>query len=335
MRLGLIARPDSRGLGIQCKAVHDQLHPVKTLVVDCPSQNPLPIRRHWYPEAQWVKRLPTNDDINHFLDGLDAVYTAETGYNQYLWQAARDRGIRTVLHANYEFLDRTDNPTVWAAPSRWHIQDWPEGTIHLPVPIETDRFTLTNTASATNFLHVVGRPAIHDRNGTVDFLQALTMVETPITATITCQMSGYIGRLLNDHHIRIPSRVTLHVQSTDTANYWDLYTGQHALILPRRFGGLCLPANEAIGAGIPVIMPDISPNNLWLPPEWLVPARHAGNFRAKQHIDFVRTDPRLLAQKIDELATPGFYEKAATQARILRSEYSWEALAPKYREVLG
>ena len=83
MRIGLIARADSRGLGIQTKAFHDNMHPAKTLVVCASatkdiSAQPLPIRTDWYPDARAIRGLPGAPDLDRFLDGVDAVYTAET-----------------------------------------------------------------------------------------------------------------------------------------------------------------------------------------------------------------------------------------------------------------
>lgn len=337
MTLGLIARADNRGLGQQTWAVHRNLRPAKTLVVNCSSAQPLKLRLERFPGATVVDGLPNRDDFREFLNGVTCLYTAETGYSQELWDEAEQQGVKTVLHANYEFLDTRDRPTVWAAPSLWRINQWPAGTIHLPVPIETDRFPITaKPATATRFLHIVGRPAINDRNGTVDLLRALRHVKSDIELTITCQHPGHVGGLINDHSIHTPDNVRLTIAPGDTENYWDNYSGFHALILPRRFGGLCLPANEAIGAGIPVIMPDTDPNNTWLPREWLVRCSHAGEFRAKQHITYVRTDPELLAQQIDQLAQDqDFYTTAVAKALHLRDRYSWDTLAPLYRQVLA
>jgi glycosyltransferase involved in cell wall biosynthesis len=39
-----------------------------------------------------------------------------------------------------------------------------------------------------------------------------------------------------------------------------MYENQHLLIIPRRYGGLCLPALEAAACGLVVAMPDVSPN---------------------------------------------------------------------------
>ena len=335
MRLGLIARADNRGLGQQTWAVQRHLHPAKTMVVDCPSMQPLELHTDRFPGAHIVRGLPTEYDYGQFLDGLDVVYTAETGYGD-LWTVTNRLGVKTVLHANYEFLDPRDQPTTWAAPSLWNFDRFPAGATHLPVPIETDRFPVTDKPlTASRFLHVVGRPAVYDRNGTLDLLQALQHVTAPITVTITCQLPGHVGGLISDHQIRTPDNVTLIVDSVDYDNYWTVYDNQHAMILPRRFGGLCLPANEAIGAGIPVIMPDINPNNTWLPAEWLTPGMVSGDFVAKQHIFVHSTPPQVLAAKIDQLATDNdFYVRALAKAHLLREQFSWETLTPRYREVL-
>jgi hypothetical protein len=336
MRLGLIARADNRGLGQQTWAVQRNLKPAKTMVVDCDSAQPLDLHLDRFPNAYIVRGLPSAYEYQQFLDGLDAVYTAETGYGD-LWTHANKAGVKTVLHANYEFLDPRDQPSVWAAPSPWFLDRFPAGTQHLPVPIEIDRFPVTEKPlRASRFLHVVGRPAIHDRNGTLDLLQALQHVTATITMTVTCQVPGYVGSLIHDNNIHTPDNVTLILDSVDRDFYWTAYQHQDALILPRRFGGLCLPANEAIGAGIPVIMPNIDPNNTWLCQAWLTESMLAGDFRAKQHIPFYRTNPELLAAKIDQLALDeDFYGHSVYMANNLRTALSWDKLAPQYLEVLG
>ena len=336
-RVGLIARADNRGLGQQTWAFHRNMAPAKTLVVDCPSQKPLTLHVDRFPGAQVVKGFPKADHIREFLQDLDVVYTAETGYGQHLWREAHRMGVSTVLHANYEFYETTDQPTVLVAASEWNLSRYPEGTRYLPVPIELDRLIdEPKPDTATNFLHVVGRPAIHDRNGTLDFLTALQYVQTPITVTITCQEPAYVGGLINTHGLRHGSHINRVITSHDLTHYWDLYRGQHALILPRRFGGLCLPANEALGSGMPVIMPNIDPNNTWLPPDWLVKATEAGTFQAKQPVTYYRTDPEALAAKIDQLATdPDFYYGSCKHAQMVAYSLSWPVLKPRYEQCLA
>jgi hypothetical protein len=314
----------------------------KVMVVNCPSAKPLPIRRDWFPGATWVDRFPNADDFRAWLPGLDVVYTAETGYGRALWPEARRAGVKTVLHANYEFLDRDDHPTLWAAPSKWHFNELPRPRVLLPVPIASDRFAVRAdfpaARPAARFLHIVGRPAIHDRNGTADLLQALKYVRSDATVTIRCQEPGYVEKVIDQ--VASLGNATVQVETGDTVNYWDNYDGQDVLVLPRRFGGLCLPAQEAIGAGLPVIMPDICPNNAWLPHEWLVPAGWCRDFHAKQRVDVYSANHRALAAKIDEFATTpatgiSVYAKAARTARDLATSMSWQTLKPEYEKVLA
>jgi len=335
-RIGLIARPDSRGLGIQTKGFHDNMAPDKTLVIDPPSQQPLPIRTDWYPGAQWIHGLPGAPDLDSFLDGLDVVYTAETGYGTLLWEMARRRGVKTVLHANWEFLNRKDTPTLWAAPSLWHIDQWPAGTIHLPVPCNIDDQPMPDRA--TRFVVVVGRPTFDNRtdlhrNGAADVIAALAHVSESVEVTFHCQKRGYIEKLLTN--AVLPGNVKTIVRSGDIRDSQDLYRGQHCLLMPRRFGGLCLPAQEAIAAGLPVVMTDISPNNLWLPQEWLVSTHHAGEFTAKQRITCHRADPHHLAAVIDSMTNPKFYQHAVGKAQRLRAINTWQELKPRYLKALS
>ncbi len=308
------------------------MHPAKVLVVDCPSLKPLPIRRDWYPGAQWTEGWPTREDCMQFLDGLDVVFSAETFYRDELPDICRGQGVKSVLQPNLELWDRTlPWPDLFCPPSLWRFDDFPDPKKHLPVPIATERFTPSDSSQARRFLHVVGRPAMHDRNGTADLLAALPLIRSDITLTIKCQEPGYVER----HITSIPHNVQLSIEAGDCRDYWDLYKDQHVLILPRRYGGLCLPAQEALAAGMPVIMPNIEPNG-WLPQEWLVPAQHAGNFYSKCHVNYYHTGPDVLAQRIDQFATdPSFFRLAKKQARELAEGMSWKALRPLYEKVLS
>ncbi|WP_454199574.1 glycosyltransferase [Nocardia sp. Marseille-Q1738] len=334
MRIGLIARADSRGLGVQTKSFHDAMQPAKTMVVDCPSANPLPLRRDWYPDATWVKGLPTAIDFRTWLDGLDVVYTAETGYSRALWSEAERAGVKTILHLNREFLDPHDQPTLWAAPSMWRYEEIPDPKTFLAVPIDLAKFpTRPPATKATRFLHVIGRPAIHDRNGTVDLLDALAYVQSPITLTITCQDRTYVPGLLASR--RIPRHIHLDVRGGDAANNWELYTGQDVLVLPRRFGGLSLPVHEALGSGMPVIMTAVSPNE-WLPGDWLIPAQKRGEFMAKTKVEVHSADLRKLADRIDRFATdPTFFAASHEIARRMAKELSWDNQRPVYEKVFA
>lgn len=339
MRLGLIARADNRGLGQQTWAYFRHLNPAKTMVVDCPSQQPLPLHLDRFPGAAVVHGLPTAKDFRWLAQNTDVILTAETGYGAALWDEAEKAGTRTVLASNFEFLNRADRPTLWAAPSLWHYEDIPDRKAFLPVPVETDRFPIRRWpvyATAKNFVHIVGRPTwngskdLH-RNGTIDVIKALRYVTAEVSVTFRCQAVGYLTDLLRD--AVIPANVSLHIHHGDTENYWTAYENADVLLLPRRFGGLSLPVNEALGAGIPTLMTDIAPNNQWLPKAWLVPASYTDSFVAKQRIDTYTVDHQQYADRIDTLASSArAFADARMEAQRLAGELSWDSLVPLYRK---
>lgn len=342
MRLGLIARCDHRGLGQQCRSVFRALKPAKTMVVNCGSLKPLELHPEYFPGATFINgRVPNDEDCKHFLNGLDVVYSAETFYPRHHEQPALTRlapefGVKTVCHLNFEFLNQREQPTLWAAPSKWHWDEIPEPKTFLPVPVESDRFHPKTPNKATNFLCVVGRPALYDRAGVADLLLALESVRSEITMTITCQEKDHVPSLIKTTGINLPDNVTLRVIESDFANFWDLYSGQDVLISPRRWGGLSLPHQEACAAGLPVISTAVSPNIDWLPNDWLVPSTKAGSFqRPHAMIDLYTVDHLALAAKIGQFANnPVFYREAAERAAGIGKELSWEQLKPAYEKVL-
>lgn len=302
------------------------------MVVNCPSEKPLPLRRDWYPDALWTRSWPSPAECEQFLDGLDVVFSCETFYRSDFPVMARNAGVRTMLQPNFELFDqRIPRPDLLVPGSLWRFDEFPDPKQHLPVPVATERFTANDAHRPTRFLHIVGRPAVHDRNGTRDLLQALQYVTAKVTVTVKCQMPEYVEAMPYE----CPPNVELSIDTGDTENYWDNYASHHVLVMPRRYGGLCLPANEALAAGMPVIMPDIEPNNGWLPAEWLVPARCHRWFMAKAQIDVHATDPQALAAKIDQFAMdPRMYQRAKNKAAQLATSLSWDVLKPRYEQVL-
>ena len=87
---------------------------------------------------------------------------------------------------------------------------------------------------------------------------------------------------------------------------------------------------------MPVVMPAISPNDTWLPGEWLIPAHVTGSFMVKNRIDTHAVNPETLAAKLDRFATDErFYANAVTNAWRIRDELSWDILKPVYEKDLA
>lgn len=330
MRLTLLARADSTGLGYQTRAYYKQLKPDKTVIIDISNLNGNVQHYDWYENAHLVRGLPRESDIKNILQDTDVLLTAETPYNLDLYRIAREMGIKTVCVENPEFYDHIkypqfELPDLIILPSNWKEKELrkhaeSKGTkviqLHHPVDREEIEFKLRTT---TKMLHVAGKPAANDRNGTWDFLQACQ------NGVVTTQDHNLAER------IRRRSRHSRVLENINDLNY--LYQMGDVLVLPRKYGGNCLVLNEALASGMPVIMPDIEPNNNILPKEWLVPAVKTSEFYPRTKVDIYQVNPDDLRAKI-AYYTPSNIEAESRKASEIADTISWETLLPKWREAL-
>jgi len=308
MTLGIIARSDNTGLGNQTRELVKMLNPDKILLIDSQHFNGNEQHPEWYKDYNVTTTLsgfPTKPEVIEFLRGIDVVLSCETFYRQDFLHYAKRRGIKTILQYNFEFLlnmsvPEAELPDVLLAPSLWNIDqiekmvDGRCKVIHLPPPTDSTLFEnvrQNNMSKDHNrLLHVGGKFAAKDRNGTETVLQMLKYSKANYELVITTQKFPELN--LKD------SRVT--VDNSNPENREELYNGFDAMLLPRRYAGLCLPMNEALISGLPVFMTDISPNNLLLPKEWLVKSEHINSFQAKSLVDVYDGNPEHLASIVDE-----------------------------------
>lgn len=337
MRLGLIAYAENTGLGSQTKAYYDHLEPAYTMLLDrSAALDPRTFYGFRYRDCHTVHGLPDYEQVEEMVRACDIILMVETSPTQYLIKRARQKGVKTVMVPNYEYFHHFKHkgfalPDYLMSATLWHINDYPLPCSYLPYPVEASPVDKA-VDSGYNFLHIAGKPIFPDRNGTHNVLSALEHVKAKVRVTIACQDPAYIDMLMPAAMAR-PDNVELVIRGP-VEDWQENYQDQHVLLMPRRFGGLCLPVNEALGFGMPVIMPDVSPNNQWLPADWLVPARQMDVREMAAPIEVYESDTRALAAKIDELATKDGFAKARKQALALREEYSWERLKPRYIETL-
>lgn len=294
-----------------------------------------------YPNAQistdWTAH-PRR--VMEFLDGLDYVYTAETTYGHRFTEFANMMGVKVVVHSNPEFCDYIANPRLpfpymLACPTGWLYDRIPEPKMLLPNPVATERFTGREgkNSPAVNFLHIVGRPAANDRNGTETLLQALPFVKSNINLTIRCLDKTYAQTCMNRMS---GGRVSLYIPDNEIDDYWNLYTGYDVLIMPRRWGGMSLPIQEAMGAGMPVILGAHDIYAGQLPYDWSVASKYSGQFQTRTMVDMCDCDPVALAQAIDRFATDEqFARMGYGSAETWAERHSWGALKPQYDSVFS
>jgi len=307
MRLGIIARSDNTGLGYQTRELVKMLDPYKVMLIDSSFFNKNRQNVDWYEGYSYASTragYPKRGEIRSFLEGLDVVFSCETFYGPIIVDMSRDMGIKTVLQYNYEFLVNMEHPDqtapdVFVAPSLWNIDNVRakfkdiSRIVHLPPPTDPNTFAMardTNLSKVHNrILHIVGKKAAKDRNGTNTVFEMLRYSREDYDLVITSQTE------IEEK----PRDARLKIKYGNIKNREDLYVGFDAMILPRRYAGLCLPMNEALISAMPVFMTNISPNDTVLPSKWLCESEKIGQFRAKCIIDFYGGNPKQLAKIVD------------------------------------
>lgn len=309
VKLGIVCFANASGLGAQTRRLTYMLKPHRLLVVDSSGFSKNKEQNwHWYDQFTGYKvhGFPTDFEIKKFLEGLTHVLVCENPLNFFLFSWAERMGIKTFCQSNYEFCDNLAHPHLplpskFLMPSYWMVEEMKskfgeDRVMYLPPPLDMAEFKVareTNLArkGKVNFLHIIGTLAAHDRNGTLDLLKALKYTEAEFNLTIKSQHPLPEEYMVTDH------RITYKV-GNETENS-DLYKDFDCLILPRRYGGLSLTTNEGLASGLPILMPDISPNNQLLPKEWLFEAAKTSQFMARVPIDVYSSDPHKMAEKID------------------------------------
>lgn len=335
-RVGAIVRCDEGGLGTQCWEFHRHMKPDRTLVVltDHRTRGHCDPARYSGPDVMTVPRLPDPPDIRAFVDGLDVVFSAETVYSPDFVPIAREHGCEVVVQANPELWDgeadgaRVVLPTAWEAARVSHEQI-------LPVPIALDRFAGRVRTEARVFYHP-SSPAMADRNGTALVFAALRWVTEPIKVIV--RGAGSRGEVARRSRSRdLPDNVELVEVQHRPGPYWEAYPPDaDVLLMPRRYGGLSLPVQEAAALGMPAIMLDVVPARSW-PHVALVPTTGSERMQTKGGLIDVHTGhPRALAAQIDLLAADGrAVEALSTRALEWAERLAWSEWVDRYRVVLG
>jgi hypothetical protein len=331
VKLGVIARMEAgRGLANQTWEVCRHLDPERVLLVDPGrdgrfTQHPERFARWDTTTVRWQGGRLDERTVRRWLRGLDVVYSAETPYDLRLPQWAAEAGCGVVVQANPEFLSPTDAKAAvtWWVATPWRIKHLPARTRVVPMPAADPPFT-HQPGDRVRFLHTAGWPAVADRNGTGVFAEAARMTTVGAEFVIRGQHPS----------VAACQRRGMRVEQRCVADYWDNYRDADVLVLPRRFGGLCLPAIEAMAVGLPVVMSDCSPNEVWPGPR--VPATTTATVATRSgSISLHDTDPHVLAATMDDLAAnPELVDKLRAEATEWAAANSWDALKPLWLEAL-
>ena len=345
-RVCIIARADLTGLGRQSRNWVRLLDPYKVVVINSKPFNGNDQYFEWYEKRRNAYRIDgfiKPEEINDILNDVDVLLTFEIPYNYQLISVARARGIKTIIQNNWEFTDYLSQkylplPDLLVNHSYWHLEDqkklWPDITEYCPTPYfieDFDEIYKINIerdlveGQRRRFLHIAGRNTYLDRHGTEDLIEAVKLIPSEIDFELVINTQTTEIKNAGDPRITI--------DRSSCADERELYSNFDAMIMPRRYAGGCLPMNEALASGLPVIMPDIDPNDKILPAFWLVPAEKKDTFMTRTEIDVYSVNHMALAAKIAQLAvldevTMSSYKNIAREIAI--EEFSGGSVKRKW-----
>jgi glycosyltransferase involved in cell wall biosynthesis len=277
VKLGVIVRCDQRGLAHQSTEFWEHMGRPRALVVTM-DEDQWPEEPGRFGNDSVVVSSNLSQNLNErglderrcrkFLEGLDVVFAVETVYDWRFIDWARDMRVKVVIQGNGEFAahhhhPEWTHPALWAWPTPWLIDELETlgyNSRVVPVPIPDREQTAADPESDTlNVLHVIGKQAAGDRNGTLEFIEAVASLRQKVNVRIVTQ-----GDRLPRTEVRHRNgTVNVEVITGGVADRWEMYEGMHMLISPRKYGGLHLPALEAMATGMAVMMTDCSPNEIW------------------------------------------------------------------------
>ena len=342
MRLGIIARSDNTGLGNQTRELVKMLNPNKILLIDSSHFNGNEQHPEWYSEYNVTTTkygMASKEEAYEFLKDLDVVISCEIFYHNSFITMAKKRKVKTILQYNYEFLDYLVNPDVelpdiLVAPSLWNFEDVVKKfsdkakVIHLPPPTSVNLFLNAKNINISKIhkkiLHIGGKAAVKDRNGTNTVIEMLNYSKADYELVIKSQTPLDIK--CDD------PRLTIDTSNPETRE--SLYEGYDAMILPRRYAGLCLPMNEALLASLPVFMTNISPNNSILPEQWLVDSKKIDRLMTRTMLDVYEGDAKMLAKLVDDYYDSDIFLNKSKAFDIGINNFSNETLYQKYQDLL-
>lgn len=339
MKVGVLVRANRKGLGYQTRDFMDNFPADVAVLLKIPDRRApddlsLVAHREMFEiDVAPDFKLPPKIMAGVFRE-IDVLFSAETLYDWSITDLAHRYGARTVVHGNPEFYVHHhrpyQQPDRWIWPSPW-LTNHPDLPVAPVIPCPAPPWEPVaghHDDEVLRVLHVAGHSAAADRNGTTDFVGAIPRLRYPVEVTIVSQ-DGWLP------DVRAPKHVKVNRVMTGIADRRAMYEGQHLVVLPRRYGGNCLPAAEACAAGCALAMTDTAPNEMW--PIVLLAARAApGHHTPFGRIKTVGVRSSTIADVIDRL-NANRSKLAEHQARSLlwAANNSWDALRPVYRKALS
>ena len=311
MRWGLFGKDNDKGLGTLTREYIEYLSPDKVYIME--DDRTL----HSISGAVYRRDLSALPD---FLDTLDVVVLLETPHQAVIRQA-RQRGIRSIVKVNYEFLpaELHNKPDLFLCSSSLNYgQVHYENKILIPDPVDTSRFRYKQRRKVRTVLHNAGTLGIGGANGTMELLEAMKYTTTPIHLIVNSQ-------------VPIPEARNTTVRVKSYEDNADMFSEGEVFVSPQKFRATSLPTQEAMASGMPVLATDIQPFNEFC--QFLFPSSGSTKEFLSRPIDVAIIDPKVLAKALDNLYGKDVSE-ASKKARRYAQSISWRALQKEYLKVI-
>lgn len=338
MRLGMIGRADDGGLGVMTQEIARHLRPDRVLVARLEGRSS---NREGYDperlradgssslrEESWDGGTFADSALRWLTDEVDAVYTAETTYDPRLAAVCSERGVRLYVHVMPELFGADvrraqEQGASLLLPTSWERERVPDARL-LPVPVAGDRLPGRVRSTVRTLLHP-SAPAMLDRNGTELVREAIGQVRQPCTLLVS-------GPEAPAERTRVG--VVDVVPVGHRRDYWSVYENADALLLPRRYGGLSLPMQEAASLGMPVVTTNLAPQNEWAHFSTMVvpdPTPRSATMKGGR-FDVWSVDRYRLAATIDALLSSDDLAAAASEQSLMHAaRLDWSRMTAIWR----
>lgn len=336
MGIGCIVRADCGGLATLTAEVVRHVRPDRVLIVDLGENYRGCEARPEIYEADWCETFITKykamgHEVERFLDGLATVYSAETFYSDRIYSIARSRNVATVLHVMPElFSSNSRAADVLWNPTNWRQEFLPERTEIVPIPVALDVLPYRQRTEARTFFMTAGEAMI-DRNGSQIVMEATGHMRE------SCTLLYRGGPPPQEREWKTGTVTARWLPPVD--RYEDLIPEEaDILVMPRRYGGLTLPVQEAAARGIPSIMTNLSPQDQWMNRELLISTyvEHPNVLMKGGTMPVYGANPQELAKVMDRLVVDSDRVTVASDAaRTWAETRSWDKLLPNWMNRLN
>jgi len=328
--IAIIVRIDNRGLSRQTLSLANHLGITRRLAItglpgspDDPS--------HLTPHTFEIPRSRMNDRalVSKALDQVSSLVTCETFYSDEIIRQAKAKDIELILIPNREFLhpDEMEAAAKIIWPSDWMLpQRWQDRSQVLPFPVDRAEFPPATFEGIEYLVHSAGHGTQGDRHSTLATLEAARKAQVKLAVHSVTKKGLHgssAGVALVDGFLSHPR---------------DIYSLGEALVIPRRWGGLSLPIQEAASLSMPLIMMSTDPYAIHTPSDlWVAPASYAPiKGILATDLSVATADTHDLARAMHTLVhDPLLASQASEMSDALAQSISWEALGEKWRQALG